>query len=62
MAQHDRSARFAPGRSSLFDDITLQIIGELEQGRVPGANSIFRAVEPKARRLEAVAGRSQSCG
>ena len=35
MARHDRSARFAPDRTSLYDEITQKIIGELEQGRVP---------------------------
>ena len=35
MARHDRSARFAPDRTSLYDEITQQIICELEQGRVP---------------------------
>ena len=35
MARHDRSARAAPDRTSLYDEITQKIIGELEQGRVP---------------------------
>ena len=35
MARHDRSARFAPGRTSLYVEITQKIIVELEQGRVP---------------------------
>ena len=35
MARHDRSARFAPDRTSLYDEITQQNIRELEQGRVP---------------------------
>ena len=35
MARYDRSARCAPDRTSLYDEITQKIIGELEQGRVP---------------------------
>jgi antirestriction protein ArdC len=35
MARQDLSAGFAPDRTSLYDEITQQIIGELEQGRVP---------------------------
>ena len=35
MARHNRSARFAPDRTNLYDEITQQNIGELEQGRVP---------------------------
>ena len=35
MARYDRSARFAPDRTNLYDEITQQFIRELEQGRVP---------------------------
>ncbi|KFC64494.1 Antirestriction protein [Devosia sp. LC5] len=35
MARYDRSARAGAVRTSLYDDITNKIIGELEQGRVP---------------------------
>src|SRR5580700_5615417 len=35
MSRHDRSARSRPDRTSLYDEITTKIIGELETGRVP---------------------------
>src|SRR6185312_62058 len=35
MSRHDRSARSGSDRTSLYDDITSKIIGEMEAGRVP---------------------------
>lgn len=62
MARHDRNARAGAERTSLYDDITSNIIAELEEGRVPWVQpwGTAAAKAPLAMPKNAATGRSYS--